>query len=65
MKAITEESKKKILLDSIGNILDAADLADDVELTIKIKKNSVPFISYKIKGFPMMRVPINRIGDDI
>ena len=60
-RPITENSLKKTLIEGIENILTAANVADNVEIKIKINKKSVPTISYKIDGFPIV---VKRGGDE-
>ena len=62
-KPITKNPLKKTLLDGIENILDAVGVADNVEIKIKINKKTVPTISYKIDGFPVIYKE-SKGGDD-
>ena len=54
MKATPDKLEKKHILNGIEDLLDLAEIADSVEFTVKIDKESIPTISYEVSGFPLM-----------
>lgn len=60
-RPITEFTSKEAVIDCLKNFLEAASCAANAEFTVKINKNSVPTISYKINEYPIMFPP--RGGD--
>lgn len=59
-RPITDNSIKKYILEGVETILDISERAESVTFTVKIDKKTVPTISYKINGFPLI---IKRGGD--
>lgn len=62
-KAICKKTKKEQALQLIKDLLDVSDIADSVEFTVKIDRESIPTISYKINGFPLIPPYINTEDD--
>jgi hypothetical protein len=57
MEATPNKLDKKSVLRGIEDLLDLAEIADNVEFTVKISKGFAPTISYNVDGFPLFYTP--------